>query len=164
MPVSAMPRGRSLSPVSLSRSLSRLREFRTRTRIMLSLGVSQMVLGSLILAVSFAALALTTSPRLSAPHVPHLPPRLSSLFLCCNIRQTQRACIKSLTTAGKPDQQENSEFVCVCSQKYFVNPPSFRSLEEILLQGYPEVPFFPLSPTVRRQSEVALLLWMATLG
>ncbi|XP_015198749.2 protein ENTREP2 [Lepisosteus oculatus] len=63
MPVSALPRGRSLSPVSLSRSLSRLREFRTRTRIMLSLGVSQMVLGSLILAVSFAALALTTSPR-----------------------------------------------------------------------------------------------------
>ncbi|KAG7468018.1 hypothetical protein MATL_G00138330, partial [Megalops atlanticus] len=63
MPLSAMPRGRSLSPVSLSRSLSRLREFRTRTRIMLSLGVSQMVLGSLILAVSFAALALTTSPR-----------------------------------------------------------------------------------------------------
>lgn len=63
MPVSAMPRARSLSPVSLSRSLSRLREFRTRTRIMLSLGVSQMVLGSLILAVSFAALALTTSPR-----------------------------------------------------------------------------------------------------
>ncbi|XP_051553563.1 protein ENTREP2-like [Myxocyprinus asiaticus] len=63
MPVSAMPRGRSLSPVSLSRSLSRLREFRTRSRIMLSLGVSQMVLGSLILAVSFAALALTTSPR-----------------------------------------------------------------------------------------------------
>ncbi|KAJ8340747.1 hypothetical protein SKAU_G00353800 [Synaphobranchus kaupii] len=63
MPVSALPRGRSLSPVSLSRSLSRLREFRTRTRIMLSLGVSQMVLGSLILAVSFAALALTVSPR-----------------------------------------------------------------------------------------------------
>ncbi|KAK1802163.1 hypothetical protein P4O66_021831, partial [Electrophorus voltai] len=63
MPVSAMPRGRSLSPVSLSHSLSRLREFRTRTRIMLSLGVSQMVLGSLILAVSFAALALTTSPK-----------------------------------------------------------------------------------------------------
>ncbi|XP_061078244.1 protein ENTREP2-like isoform X1 [Conger conger] len=63
MPVSALPRGRSLSPASLSRSLSRLREFRTRTRIMLSLGVSQMVLGSLILAVSFAALALTTSPR-----------------------------------------------------------------------------------------------------
>lgn len=53
----------SLSPVSLSRSLSRLREYRTRTRIMLALGVSQMVLGSLILAVSFAALALTTSPR-----------------------------------------------------------------------------------------------------
>ncbi|AWP01500.1 putative protein FAM189A1-like [Scophthalmus maximus] len=43
--------------------LSRLREYRTRTRIMLALGVSQMVLGTLILAVSFAALALTTSPR-----------------------------------------------------------------------------------------------------
>ncbi|XP_028299134.1 protein FAM189A1 isoform X1 [Gouania willdenowi] len=53
----------SLSPASLSRSLSRLREYRTRTRVMLALGVSQMVLGSLILAVSFAALALTTSPR-----------------------------------------------------------------------------------------------------
>uniref|UniRef100_A0A3Q0R9U1 Endosomal transmembrane epsin interactor 2 n=1 Tax=Amphilophus citrinellus TaxID=61819 RepID=A0A3Q0R9U1_AMPCI len=51
------------SPASLSRSLSRLREYRNRTRIMLALGVSQMVLGSLILAVSFAALALTTSPR-----------------------------------------------------------------------------------------------------
>ncbi|XP_042247110.1 protein FAM189A1 isoform X3 [Thunnus maccoyii] len=71
MPVNALPRGGSsgmggpgsLSPASLSRSLSRLREYRTRTRIMLALGVSQMVLGSLILAVSFAALALTTSPR-----------------------------------------------------------------------------------------------------
>ena len=75
MPFNALPRGGgsssgiggggpgSLSPASLSRSLSRLREFRTRTRIMLALGVSQMVLGSLILAVSFAALALTTSPR-----------------------------------------------------------------------------------------------------
>ncbi|XP_062327774.1 protein ENTREP2 [Osmerus eperlanus] len=63
MPVNAMPRGGSLSPASLSRSLSRLRGFRTRTRIMLTLGVSQMVLGSLILSVSFAALALTTSPR-----------------------------------------------------------------------------------------------------
>nr|XP_040019723.1 protein FAM189A1 isoform X2 [Gasterosteus aculeatus aculeatus] len=68
MPVNALHRGGigapgSLSPASLSRSLSRLREYRTRTRIMLALGVSQMVLGSLILAVSFAALALTTSPR-----------------------------------------------------------------------------------------------------
>ncbi|XP_061615146.1 protein ENTREP2 isoform X2 [Phyllopteryx taeniolatus] len=68
MPVNALPRAGisgqgSLSPASLSRSLFRLREYRTRTRIMLALGVSQMVLGSLILAVSFAALALTTSPR-----------------------------------------------------------------------------------------------------
>uniref|UniRef100_A0A8C4ZQV2 Family with sequence similarity 189 member A1 n=1 Tax=Gadus morhua TaxID=8049 RepID=A0A8C4ZQV2_GADMO len=68
MPLNALPRGGnhntgSLSPASLSRSLSRLRELRTRTRIMLALGVAQMVLGSLILAVSFAALALTTSPR-----------------------------------------------------------------------------------------------------
>lgn len=72
MPLNALSRGAgssavggpgSWSPASLSRSLSRLREFRTRTRMMLALGVSQMVLGSLILAVSFAALALTTSPR-----------------------------------------------------------------------------------------------------
>lgn len=71
MPLNALARGGSsgmggpgsLSPASLSRSFSRLREYRTRTRIMLALGVSQMVLGSLILAVSFAALALTTSPR-----------------------------------------------------------------------------------------------------
>ncbi|XP_069481029.1 protein ENTREP2 [Ambystoma mexicanum] len=62
--VSALPGGRSsLSPAALSRSLSRLREYRTRSRIMLSLGVSQMVLGCLIVAVSFAALALTTSAR-----------------------------------------------------------------------------------------------------
>uniref|UniRef100_A0A8C0GM11 Protein FAM189A1 n=1 Tax=Chelonoidis abingdonii TaxID=106734 RepID=A0A8C0GM11_CHEAB len=54
---------RSLSPAALSRSLSRLREYRTRSRIMLSLGVTQMVLGCLIVAVSFAALALTTSAR-----------------------------------------------------------------------------------------------------
>uniref|UniRef100_A0A8C5M6T3 Uncharacterized protein n=1 Tax=Leptobrachium leishanense TaxID=445787 RepID=A0A8C5M6T3_9ANUR len=63
MPLSALPRTRSLSPAALSRSLSRLREYRTRSRIMLSLGVSQMVLGCLIVAVSFAALALTTSAR-----------------------------------------------------------------------------------------------------
>jgi len=47
---------------SLSPGL-RLRELRTRTRILLTLGAAQMLLGSLILAVSFAALALTTSPR-----------------------------------------------------------------------------------------------------
>lgn len=60
-----MPVGgaRSLSPAALSRSLSRLREYRTRSRIMLALGVTQMVLGCLIVAVSFAALALTTSAR-----------------------------------------------------------------------------------------------------
>ncbi|XP_069621941.1 protein ENTREP2 isoform X2 [Ranitomeya imitator] len=63
MPLSALPGARSLSPAALSRSLSRLREYRTRSRIMLSLGVSQMVLGCLIVAVSFAALALTTSAR-----------------------------------------------------------------------------------------------------
>ncbi|KAM4035670.1 protein ENTREP2 isoform 2-T2 [Anomaloglossus baeobatrachus] len=63
MPLSALPGTRSLSPAALSRSFSRLREYRTRSRIMLSLGVSQMVLGCLIVAVSFAALALTTSAR-----------------------------------------------------------------------------------------------------
>ncbi|XP_075361990.1 protein ENTREP2 isoform X4 [Mycteria americana] len=54
---------RSLSPTALSRSLSRLREHRARSRAMLALGVTQMVLGCLIVAVSFAALALTTSAR-----------------------------------------------------------------------------------------------------
>ncbi|XP_075064209.1 protein ENTREP2 [Mixophyes fleayi] len=63
MPLSAFSGTRSLSPAAISRSLSRLREYRTRSRIMLSLGVSQMVLGCLIVAVSFAALALTTSAR-----------------------------------------------------------------------------------------------------
>ncbi|XP_066513712.1 protein ENTREP2-like [Hoplias malabaricus] len=65
MPVGSVcvRRSRSVSPAALSRSLSRLRELRTRTRLLLSLGVAQMVVGSLILAVSFAALALTTSPR-----------------------------------------------------------------------------------------------------
>ncbi|KAL4660679.1 protein FAM189A1-like [Arapaima gigas] len=67
-----MPRGRARSAVSLPRglggvrglgSLSRLGDVRTRSRVMLCLGLSQMLLGSLILAVSFAALALTTSPR-----------------------------------------------------------------------------------------------------
>ncbi|KAM6301750.1 protein ENTREP2 [Podargus strigoides] len=68
MPVgrgAARPPGgaRSLSPTALSRSLSRLREHRARSRAMLALGVAQMVLGCLIVAVSFAALALTTSAR-----------------------------------------------------------------------------------------------------
>ncbi|KAM6061012.1 protein ENTREP2 isoform 2-T2 [Theristicus caerulescens] len=54
---------RPLSPTALSRSLSRLREHRARSRAMLALGVTQMVLGCLIVAVSFAALALTTSAR-----------------------------------------------------------------------------------------------------
>ncbi|KAJ7311267.1 hypothetical protein JRQ81_006881 [Phrynocephalus forsythii] len=60
-----MPPGgaRALSPAALSRRLARLREFRTRARLLLALGVSQMVLGCLIVAVSFAALALTTSAR-----------------------------------------------------------------------------------------------------
>ncbi|XP_064312661.1 protein ENTREP2 isoform X1 [Phalacrocorax carbo] len=54
---------RSLSPRALSRSLSRLRQHRARSRAMLALGIMQMVLGCLIVAVSFAALALTTSAR-----------------------------------------------------------------------------------------------------
>lgn len=65
MPVPAGPPGgaRSLSPAALSRSLSRLRQHRARSRAMLALGVTQMALGCLIVAVSFAALALTTSAR-----------------------------------------------------------------------------------------------------
>ncbi|KAL7831194.1 hypothetical protein SRHO_G00306970 [Serrasalmus rhombeus] len=86
MPVGSVPRARSLSPVSLARSLSRLREFRTRTRIMLSLGVAQMVLGSLILAVSFAALALTTSPR-----VRHSCPFWAGFSAFCRLSSSERA-------------------------------------------------------------------------
>eukprot|EP00075_Anas_platyrhynchos_P032745 XP_027321998.1 protein FAM189A1 isoform X7 [Anas platyrhynchos] len=65
VPVPAGPPGgaRSLSPAALSRSLSRLRQHRARSRAMLALGVTQMALGCLIVAVSFAALALTTSAR-----------------------------------------------------------------------------------------------------
>ncbi|XP_072837640.2 protein ENTREP2 isoform X1 [Pogona vitticeps] len=63
MPAGAVGGGRSLSPAALSRRLSRLRESRTRSRMMLALGAGQMVLGCLIVAVSFAALALTTSAR-----------------------------------------------------------------------------------------------------
>ncbi|KAL4613379.1 protein FAM189A1-like [Arapaima gigas] len=63
MPLRAPPRAPSVRPASLTRGLSGLRDFRTRGRVMLALGVCQMVLGGLIVAVSFAALALTTSPR-----------------------------------------------------------------------------------------------------
>ncbi|XP_040425815.1 protein FAM189A1 isoform X8 [Cygnus olor] len=63
-PAAGPPGGsRSLSPAALSRSLSRLRQHRARSRAMLALGVTQMALGCLIVAVSFAALALTTSAR-----------------------------------------------------------------------------------------------------
>lgn len=50
--VAARPPGgaRSLSPAALSRSLSRLREHRARSRAMLALGVTQMLLGCLIVA------------------------------------------------------------------------------------------------------------------
>ncbi|KAM9586023.1 protein ENTREP2 [Trichechus inunguis] len=54
---------RALRPAGLPRSLSRLRECPGRSRIVLALGATQMALGCLIVAVSFAALALTTSAR-----------------------------------------------------------------------------------------------------
>uniref|UniRef100_A0ABI7X6T5 Family with sequence similarity 189 member A1 n=2 Tax=Felis catus TaxID=9685 RepID=A0ABI7X6T5_FELCA len=62
----AMPRAggpRAPRPAALPRSLSRLRECPGRSRIVLALGATQMALGCLIVAVSFAALALTTSAR-----------------------------------------------------------------------------------------------------
>ena len=116
MPVNALPRGGvgggpgSLSPASLSRSLSRLREYRTRTRIMLALGVSQMVLGSLILAVSFAALALTTSPR-----VRHSCPFWAGFSVSTTI--TQCLCV-SITTRvfvkakGKLSKKNRMWMIC----------------------------------------------------
>ncbi|XP_036290497.1 protein FAM189A1 [Pipistrellus kuhlii] len=48
---------------ALPRSLSRLRPCPGRSRVVLALGATQMALGCLIVAVSFAALALTTSAR-----------------------------------------------------------------------------------------------------
>ncbi|XP_049761979.1 protein ENTREP2 [Elephas maximus indicus] len=54
---------RAQRPAALPRSLSRLRECPGRSRIVLALGATQMALGCLIVAVSFAALALTTSAR-----------------------------------------------------------------------------------------------------
>ncbi|XP_041035639.1 protein FAM189A1-like [Carcharodon carcharias] len=53
----------SLSP-GVSRSLSRLGEQRARTQLLLALGVTQIALGSMIVAVSFAALAITNSAKI----------------------------------------------------------------------------------------------------
>ncbi|XP_058522526.1 protein ENTREP2 isoform X2 [Ochotona princeps] len=61
MPPAGGPR--APRPVAPPRSLSRLRECPGRSRIVLVLGATQMALGCLIVAVSFAALALTTSAR-----------------------------------------------------------------------------------------------------
>ncbi|XP_062948015.1 protein ENTREP2 isoform X2 [Cynocephalus volans] len=61
MPPTGRPR--APRPAALPRSLSRLRECPGRSRIVLALGATQMALGCLIVAVSFAALALTTSAR-----------------------------------------------------------------------------------------------------
>ncbi|XP_037688802.1 protein FAM189A1 isoform X3 [Choloepus didactylus] len=61
MPPAGGPRAQR--PAALPRNLSRLRECPGRSRIVLALGATQMALGCLIVAVSFAALALTTSAR-----------------------------------------------------------------------------------------------------
>ncbi|XP_040825836.1 protein FAM189A1 [Ochotona curzoniae] len=61
MPPAGGPR--APRPAAPPRSLSRLRECPGRSRIVLVLGATQMALGCLIVAVSFAALALTTSAR-----------------------------------------------------------------------------------------------------
>nr|XP_012804133.2 protein FAM189A1 [Jaculus jaculus] len=61
MPPAGGPR--TPRPAALPRSLSRLRQCPGRSRIVLALGATQMALGCLIVAVSFAALALTTSAR-----------------------------------------------------------------------------------------------------
>lgn len=61
-----MPRAggaRAPRPAAPPRSLSRLRPCPGRSRVALALGATQMALGCLIVAVSFAALALTTSAR-----------------------------------------------------------------------------------------------------
>ncbi|KAM8780284.1 protein ENTREP2 [Rhynchonycteris naso] len=60
MPPAGVPRATRPAP---PRSLSRPRGCPGRSRIVLALGATQMALGCLIVAVSFAALALTTSAR-----------------------------------------------------------------------------------------------------
>ncbi|XP_075391666.1 protein ENTREP2 [Tenrec ecaudatus] len=55
---------RAPGPATVPRSLSLLRECSGRSRLVLALGATQMALGCLIVAVSFAALALTTSARI----------------------------------------------------------------------------------------------------
>ncbi|XP_069899213.1 protein ENTREP2 isoform X1 [Dipodomys merriami] len=61
MPPAGGPR--APRPAAWPRSLSRLRQCPGRSRIVLALGATQMALGCVIVAVSFAALALTTSAR-----------------------------------------------------------------------------------------------------
>lgn len=87
----AMPRAggpRAPRPAALPRSLSRLRECPGRSRIVLALGATQMALGCLIVAVSFAALALTTSAR-----VRHSCPFWAgfSVSVCCRGGKVLRA-------------------------------------------------------------------------
>ncbi|MGH0178182.1 UNVERIFIED_CONTAM: hypothetical protein FKN15_076846 [Acipenser sinensis] len=54
----------SLSPgLSLSRSVSQLGAQRARAQLLLALGVVQMGLGSMIVTVSFVAVAFTSSPK-----------------------------------------------------------------------------------------------------
>uniref|UniRef100_A0A8D0BUN1 Endosomal transmembrane epsin interactor 2 n=1 Tax=Salvator merianae TaxID=96440 RepID=A0A8D0BUN1_SALMN len=98
---------RSLSPAALARSLSRLREYRTRSRIMLALGVTQMVLGCLIVAVSFAALALTTSARVrhSCPFWAGFSVLLSGLIGVVSWKRPLSLVIKF-----------DSDSVCVCCE------------------------------------------------
>uniref|UniRef100_UPI00358E0CD6 protein ENTREP2-like isoform X2 n=1 Tax=Myxine glutinosa TaxID=7769 RepID=UPI00358E0CD6 len=62
-----MPQAAPCPPLAArpgSASIGCVREQRARARLMLFLGITQMLLGSLIVAVSFAALALTTSARI----------------------------------------------------------------------------------------------------
>ncbi|XP_061451001.1 protein ENTREP2 isoform X2 [Rhineura floridana] len=136
-----MPVGgaRSLSPASLSRSLSRLREYRTRSRIMLALGVTQMVLGCLIVAVSFAALALTTSARVrhSCPFWAGFSITFFMLLSAVCVMLNLAGSILSCQNAQLVNSLEgcqlikfDSDSVCVCCE--LQHQPSGCSLGEML--------------------------------
>ncbi|XP_077774987.1 protein ENTREP2 isoform X2 [Podarcis muralis] len=133
-----MPPPLAGGPRSLS-SLSRLREYRTRSRIMLALGVTQMVLGCLIVAVSFAALALTTSARVrhSCPFWAGFSITFFMLLSAVCVMLNLAGSILSCQNAQLVNSLEgcqlikfDSDSVCVCCE--LQHQPSGCSLGEML--------------------------------
>lgn len=99
------------------------------------------------------------------------PPSLSLIPLCWNIRQTQKPCINSLTTAGRPDQQENSEFAY---RSVFVNLPSCKNwtpasspsaIQQAILLVCSNTDLFIQGPSHwRRESSMLAEIWQKGVG